>query len=214
MNKRQKNKKEMLDTVLDYLESSSSVWSVIPIALELKATFAAQLSEINKLGREKRDSQVPLGGNKLELKLSIAEKADILNDQVETFAILNDDMALEAKMKDSKTALFRLKNIDFVVRVDEIITAANAHKENLMVRYGLDEAQIVELDAMLDTFRGMGNFIASNKINRTVANRGLADLFEDIWDTTQRLDKVLKIFKNRDSAFYTGYQSSRVIIDK
>lgn len=214
MDANQKNRKEMYDNVLNYLDSHSSTWSVIPIAAQIKVKFTGYISQINQLNTEKNQNDIVMGKNKSALKRVIAEKADILNDQVETFADITGDLALQAKMKASMSDFLRLKNIDLIENVSEVIVAFEANAETLTSDYGANQEQATDLKADIDVFREMNGLTATYRINTSVANKGLQEVFSEASDALDKMDKVLKIFKHRDKAFYAGYQSARVIIDK
>ena len=204
----------MYDNVLNFLDSHSSTWSVIPIAAQIKVKFTGCISQINQLNTEKNQNDIVMGKNKSALKRIIAEKADILNDQVETFADITGDLALQAKMKASMSDFLRLKNIDLIENVSEVIVAFEANAETLTSDYGANPEQATDLKADIDLFREMNGLTATYRINTSVANKGLLEVFSDASDALDKMDKVLKIFKHRDKTFYAGYQSARVIIDK
>ncbi|MBI9064659.1 MAG: hypothetical protein JEZ14_21920 [Marinilabiliaceae bacterium] len=213
MTRNQTNRKEMQEDVLTYLNTNVQKWNSIPIIGNIKNELNEVNSGIDTKLKEQTEARVFMGKNKAQLKRIIAEKADILNDQVETYASLNGDLALEAKMRASMSDLINLKNEQFVVKIQEVVTEVEHHLEPLSAEYGVHEGQVTDLKNDLDTFMDMQGMPRAYQISSVMATKSLDELFKQAHDVLQKLDKVMKIFKRRDANFYNGYMAARVVVD-
>jgi len=213
MTRNQTNRKEMQEDVLAYLNTNVQKWNSIPIIGNIKNELNEVNSGIDTKLKEQTEARVFMGKNKAQLKRIIAEKADILNDQVETYASLNGDLALEAKMRASMSDLINLKNEQFVVKIQEVVTEVENHLEPLSAEYGVHEGQVADLKNDLDTFMDMQGMPRAYQISSVMATKSLDELFKQAHDVLQKLDKVMKIFKRRDANLYNGYQAARVVVD-
>ncbi len=215
MNKNQTNRKEMHDAVIAFLDGKPEKWSSIPKIV----VFKTELSTVNLAIEQSQESQlaaqVYVGENKQQMKVTIALKADILNDAAEAFAVVTEDAKLESKMAASFSDLKNLRNGDFIPKIKDVIAEVETHKEALTAEYGVTEAQIEDLKADLNRFLDMNGEPRAYQIASTQATKSLADLFGEAHEIlTTKLDKVMKIFKRRDPEFYNGYLAARVIVDR
>lgn len=214
MNKSQINRKEMFDTVLSFLDNYPEKWSSIPKVGEFKNAFGELVNQINESQLAQQEAQVFLGKNKKQLKSMTAQKADILNDSIEAFALVTDDNKLANKMASSYSELNRMRNADFSPAIQLIIAEAESNKNVLESEYGVTAEQVEDLKSNLDDFLAMNGQPRAYRIASIQATKDLEQLFVDataILDS--RLDKVMSIFKRRDLNFYNGYQAARVIVD-
>ncbi|MGC9355142.1 MAG: hypothetical protein ACP5D9_14950, partial [Mariniphaga sp.] len=155
-----------------------------------------------------------LGKNKKQLKSTVAQKADILNDSIEAFALVTGNQKLAGKMATSYSDLNRMRNADFIPAVKEIISEAEANAEILQTEYGVTAEQIDGLKNDLDDFLAINGQPRAYKIASVQATKDLEQLFSEATDTLgNKLDKVMKIFQRRDAGFYNGYLAAREIVD-
>lgn len=214
MNKIQINKKEMYDTVVSFLDSNSALWSSILKVGEFKNQFTDVVIQIDTAQYAQKQTQVYLGKNKTQLKRVVAQKADILNDSLEAFAVVTGNKKLENKMATTYSELFMLRNADFIPAVKTIIKAAETHLEVLSAEYGVNTEQVEGLKTDFDGFLEINGQPRAFRVASVQATKDLELLFieaNDILDN--KLDKVMSIFKRRDPSFYNGYQAARVIVD-
>ncbi|NBC83667.1 MAG: hypothetical protein GVY19_09820 [Bacteroidetes bacterium] len=214
MNQNQINRKEMQEAVINYLDKNVQKWSPIPKVGEFKNELETVHQQINAAQEAQQAAQVTMGKSKNELKRTIAEKADILNDILEAYASITGHVDLESRMAASFSELYTLKNTEFIPRVQEIIEEAEKNIEVLTTEYGMTEAQITDLKNNTDQFLTMQGQPRAYKIASTQATKQLEQLFSDANTIlSDRLDKVLKLFKRRDYNFYNGYLAARTIVD-
>lgn len=213
MKKRQINQKEMYSAVVTFLDSNSALWSSIVKVGEFKNQFTDVVVQIDDAQYAQKQAQVFLGTNKTQVKSVVAQKADILNDSLEAFALVTGNNKLENKMAASYSELLRLRNADFIPAVKTIIRAAEAHLEAI-TEYGVTSEQIEDLKTDFDGFLQINGQPRAFRVASVQATKDLELLFDEAKDILEnKLDKVMSIYKRRDPGFYNGYQAARVIVD-
>lgn len=213
MNKDQINQKEMYDTVISFLDANSPLWTSIPKVGEFKTAFAGFVAQINDAQYAQQEAQVFLGRNKTQLKSTVAQKADILNDSLEAFALVTGNDELANQMATTYSDLNRMRNADFIPAVKQIIAAAEENMEVLTTEYGVTAGQLDDLKADLDGFLALNGQPRAYRVASVQATKDLELLFAEAKTAVEQLDKVMTIFKRRDLNFYNGYQAARVIVD-
>ena len=214
MNQRQMNSKHMLDVSLSYLNTNSAIWQSIAKIGEVKNQLDAISLAVDNAAEEQEQSQVTIGKIKLALKHTICEKADILNDVVEVFALMNGKPKLADKMSDNASDLLKMKNEDMLRRVKQIINEANENQEALTADYGLTAEQITDLQADCNHFLELNGQPREYQIKSSMATKSLEDLISDANNLlSNQLDNLMKIFKRRNPSFYNGYLKARMVVD-
>lgn len=213
MTENQINRKEMHDNVDAYLDQHVSVWSGVPIINSVKTEFKAINNSILEVWSKQKAAQVFVGQNKALMKRTIAEKADILNDQVEIYAALSGNSALESKMSASMSDLLELRNEEFLQKVDDVVAETENNLEPLSTEYAVTQEQVDDLKGDIDTFRSINGLPRKYQIESVVHTQDLKELFTKANQLLIKMDKLMKIFKKRNASFYKGYLASRTIID-
>lgn len=213
MNKNQINQKEMYDTVLSFLDSQSALWSSIAKVGEFKNEFSGVVTQIDDAQYAQQQAQVYLGKNKTQLKSTVAQKADILNDSIEAFALVTGNDQLASQMAATYSDLNRMRNADFIPAVKAIVAAAEENLEVLTAEYGVTAGQVDDLKADLDGFLALNGQPRAYRVASVQATKDLELLFAEAKVALEKLDKVMSIFKRRDVNFYNGYLAARVIVD-
>ena len=214
MDKRKINKKEMYDVVISYLNGKLSAWSSIPKVGEFLNQFTAVVAQIDTAQYAQQQAQVFLGKNKTQIKSMVAEKADILNDIVEAYALVTGNEKLRLQMSAGYSDLNRMRNADFIPAIKAIIQAVEDNIEVLTAEYGATREQVEGLKADFDAFLAINGQPRAYKVASVEATKNLEMLFDEADAIlNDRLDKVINIFKRRDPGFYNGYLAARVIVD-
>ena len=99
------NRKHMVEATLSFLNENAAVWQAIAKIGEVKNKVSVVNEAIDNAAETQGQSQVNVGKIKVELKRTICEKADIMNDIVEVFAQMNNDPKLAQQMADSASDL-------------------------------------------------------------------------------------------------------------
>nr|WP_321356083.1 hypothetical protein [uncultured Draconibacterium sp.] len=208
------DRKHMLDDTLAYLDTRSTLWNSIAKIGEVKNKLTQLSLAIDTSAMQQEQSKVTLGKVKAELKRTIADKADVLNDVVEVFALMNGNEKLAEKMADSASDLYRMKYDDMQRRVKVIIDSATEHQEELIAEYGLTAEQVTDLQNDYDRLNELSGQPREYQISSAVATQTLEELFTEVNNLLEnQLDNLMKVFKRRDAAFYMGYEKARMVVN-
>ena len=210
----QKDRKEMHEDVLLYLDSNTDKFSSIPAIGRAKNKLTEIHMKIEDTQEEQEKSKVYMGKTKKQVKKLISEKGDILNDLLEDYAEENDNSELAQRMAASASDLYKTDNQTFAMRIKEIVDEATKHIDILKSEYGVTDEQVEDLKMDLDHFEAINNLPRSYQIISKVATSNLDDLFKEANQVLEgQLDKRMKIFKRRDPSFYKGYLAARVVVN-
>lgn len=213
MNKDQNNKLDMYEAVQTYLDTNTDKWNGVPVLITFKNQFSELLSNIREHQENQEAARVFLGANKTTQKRFVSEKADILNDALEAYAAIEENIELEQKAAKSFSDLNRLRNQDFVTVVTETIILLEQHLEAL-ADYGVTADQITDLKNSFDQFLTLQGQPRQYRIAGKQATLNLAELFENTSSLlSNKMDKVMKRFKRTDANFFNGYQTARIIVN-
>lgn len=214
MDGKQRSQKEMIDASLHFMDTNAQVWNAIPKIGQFKNELSATNQAIDSVVAMQMNAQVSIGKNKSILKKNIATKADILNDIIECYASIEDLPELESRMSVSYSGLFKTKEAEFGIKVKEIITEAENHAGVLKGEYGMTDQQVVDLKQDIDAYNELRGTPRMYSVASVQATKQLDQLLQEAMSIlTDKLDKVMKVFKRRDPHFYNGYLASRVIVD-
>ncbi|KAA1242470.1 hypothetical protein [Aquimarina sp. RZ0] len=212
MDQRQINRLDMYEAVNTYLNANTAVWSGVPILVTLKNELDTLLVSIQTQQKDQEAARIYLGNDKTTQKRFVSEKADILNDSLEAYAAINTLVELEQKAAKTFTDLYSTRNQDFITVISETITLLEQHLENL-ADYGVTADQITDLKNSMDQFLTLNGQPRQYRIAEKQATIQMADLFEQVTALlANRIDKVMKRFKNANTNFYNGYISARAIV--
>lgn len=212
MDQRQINRLEMYQAVNTYLDANTAAWNGVPILVTLKNELDTYLVNIQTQQKGQEAARVYLGVNKTTQKRFVAEKADILNDALETYAAINNLAELEQKAAKTFTDLYSTRNQDFITILSETITLLEQQLENL-TDYGVTADQITDLKNSMDQFLALNGQPRQYRIAEKQATLQMEDLFEQTTTLlNNKIDKVMKRFKNANNDFYNGYVSARTIV--
>lgn len=204
----------MVEATMHFMDGHLAKWQSIVKIGEVRNNLGAVYQAIEVAGMEQLQSKVNTGKIKLDLKRTICEKADIMNDIIEVYAQMTGDKKLAQKMSSNASDLFRLKYDDTMRQVKVIIEAAVENQEVLTAEYGLNAEQISGLQADYDRFMEMNGQPREYQIKSAVATLTLEELFAEANNLlVNHLDNLLKIFKRRDPSFYNGYLKARMVVN-
>lgn len=208
------DRKHMLDSTLSYLDTNADLWRSIAKIGEVKNNLDQLNLAIDAAAMDQEQSQVTIGKIKLALKRTIADKADVINDLVEVFALMNGDQKLAEKMADSASDLFKMKYDDMQRRVKVIIDSATQYQEELITGYGMTAEQVTDLQADYNRLQELSGQPREYQINSAVATQSLEELFSEMNNLlVNQLDNLMKVFKRRNATFYSGYEKARMVVN-
>lgn len=212
MTQKQINRLEMFKAVQTYMDNNTATWSTIPIVVALKNEFDTTVSALAQSAAQQEGARIFLGVDKTTQKQLVSKKADILNDALETYAILNENKELLKKAAKTYSDLYKLRNNEFDIAINETIALLVQHLANL-ADYGVTEGQITDLQNSMDIYLELSGKPRQYRIKEKNATQSLAELFAASGDLlNKKLDKMITRFKSTDPNFYNGYQAARIIV--
>ncbi|MEQ9468956.1 MAG: hypothetical protein RLN88_16220 [Ekhidna sp.] len=212
MTQEQINRTEMMETTQTYLDANTAVWSAIPIVTTYKNQLSQAIDGLKTAAQDQDAAQVFIGSNLQSLKITIAEKMDILDDILEAYADDTGNAELLAKASNSKRDYLRLTNEDLETKVKNVIDLLEANVAD-MADYGLTQDQIDDAKLSFSSYQDKRGKPRSYQVASRQATQSLKDLLSEGMDALQRLDKVMKRFKRSNSSFFNGYMAARTIVD-
>ncbi|WP_420576742.1 hypothetical protein [Ekhidna sp.] len=212
MNQRQINKAEMMETTNNYLDANTAIWSAIPIVTTYKNQLSQTIDDLKTAAQAQDAAQVFIGSNLQTLKVTIAEKMDILDDILEAYADDNGNAELLAQAENSKTDYIRLTNEAFETKVKNVIGLLESNVAE-MADYGLTQDQIDDAKLSFGNYQDKRGMPRSYKVASRQATQSIEGLIDEGDKALEKLDRVMKRFKRSNTTFYNGYIASRTIVD-
>ncbi len=212
MNQRQINKVEMMETTQTYLDANTAVWSTVPIITTYKNQLSQAIDGLKTAAQDQDAAQVFIGSNLQNLKITISEKMDILDDILEAYADDTDNAELLAKSANSKSDYLRQTNEDFETKVKNVIALLEENVAD-MADYGLTQDQIDDAKLSFGSYQDKRGKPRSYQVASRQATQSIEDLMGEASAAINKLDKVMKRFKRSNSSFYNGYQAARTVIN-
>ena len=212
MKQTQINRLEMLKATNAYLDVNAGIYSPVPIIVKYKNDLFDVIAGIQKAAQEQDAAQVFIGESKAQLKRLIAEKMDILDDTVESYAADTENAELLSAVSNSMSDYYKLPNEVFETKVKNVIETMEAHIE-AMADYGMTQQMIEDVKLQFNEFEEKSGKPSTYRIASRIATQDLEGLFKDATTVTEKLDKVMKRFKRSNASFYNGYLAARTVVD-
>ncbi|WP_420578493.1 hypothetical protein [Ekhidna sp.] len=212
MRQSQINRLEMMQDTNTYLDANTAIWSAIPILTTYKSELSQIIDDIRQSAQDQEAAQVFISKSTRELKLTIAEKMDILDDILEAYAADTGNSELEAKANNSKSDYWQLPNEDFETKVKNVIDLLEANVAD-MADYGFTQEQIDDAKLSFGTYQDRRGKPRSYQIASRIATTSIDDLMKEATVVLEKLDRVMKRFKRSNTTFYSGYVAARTIVD-
>ena len=200
---------EQLTTTLSYLDSHHDIWESVPIVQTYRDHLADSIHSLNEELTEQPDKPDFGSGTLHQLRISIAEKMDILDDILEAYAEDKEDNNLLDVAKNSKTDYLRLTNDGFERKVVNVMKLLEEYQDPLR-NYGLHQDQIDEVNTEFEDFKAKRNHPQPSQQTPT-DNPQIQLLMEEASHTCDRLRKVMVSFRTSNSTFYNGFMSIETV---
>jgi len=197
---------EKLATALSYLDTHKEIWMAVPIV----NTYRNHLAEaINSVKEELSDTSEKLdfgSGTLQQLRITIAEKMDVLDDILEAYAEDIADKKLLDEAKNSKSDYLRLTNDGFERKVNEVFHLLKSHQQAL-ADYGMTKEHMDDVEKDFTDYQDKrANPVSATKsIDQNSTQIRL--LLEEGDQAFDRLSKVMVSFRSSNQAFYRGFQA-------
>ena len=94
MTREQINRLEMYQATNTFLDANAAIWSPIPVINTYKTRLVETLNAMEDAADQQESAKVFIGGSLSELKRTISQKMDILDDTLEAYAEDTDNALL------------------------------------------------------------------------------------------------------------------------
>jgi hypothetical protein len=212
MNKQQTKYFRMMQSTQVHLDNHSALWSTIPKIVAIKNDIDEIITRIS-IKSDDISGMVGVSERKEALKGIIAMKGSRLAGTLEAFAHEQGDKDMIAKVSASKTDILRMKEEDLGPFIKFLTDTASQHMTAL-ADYGMTGEVLNELQTSLDEYSaliGKPRIVLNSKYVALDAIDELVDEGNNL--LSNRLDKIMLMFRESDPDFYNGYKRARVIVD-
>lgn len=213
MNKRQSNKLNAYKNVHAVLQANQTIYSEIPVLMNLVNQFSEQLNKLISLSSDSTIDTTSVTGAKNEAKETMAKVAAELASAALAWANEQNDA--------QKVGMFNYSYSDLRFSSDNQSTGiCSAILENLqensaeLAAYMIDASDIVALENSINRFAELSDTKGVIKSQAVSDTRTISQLYVSIDDLlNNKLDKLMKRMESKQPAFYNAYQNARTIID-
>ncbi len=215
MRGRDSNRKDMIDTVIEYCDKNSGVTSGIGAFGVALGKVKAARAKIDKL-REKDGKWCQGVTNDIrDLRKRMSEAAVKCGSAVSAYARSVNNNTLLEKVNYTMEDL-RKKKKDEVDDVCQNIHDAAQANMGEAVNWGIDGSDVSGLQGLIDEYRQKMQMPREAIIEKKGANRQVKKLVREVADEllAGQLDLMVNTLKVSNFNFWNGYQMARNIIDR
>ena len=204
MNQEKIDKIVTLQTVTSFLEANGQLWRSIPII----ETYANHLEEVIKGLDEATvdESGLPKLTNTTlpQLRITVAEKMDILDDILEAYAEDTNNSRLLSEAENSKSDYLRLTNDGFERKVNSVLKLLEKNLEQ-MRPYGITHKEIEDASDAFALYKKTRSE-PPNKGSAISIDENIDHLLQEGISVVERLDIVMVRFRSSHPSFYNGFK--------
>ena len=211
MNQVQISKLEMYEATNDYLNKHPDIWYSVPIIGNYKNQLSIIITHIRAFASNSIKPHPKMNGVLRTLKLQVADKMDILDDVMESYATDIDDEKLRKLSANTHSDYISLQGEQFELKVRQVIKLLERHVAE-MSDYGINSEQIEDAKLSFNDYLRHAGKSRPYLIDSRIVAQDLDGLFKEANIYITKLDTVMKRFKRSSVQFFIGYQSARRII--
>lgn len=197
---------EKLITTLSYLDANTKIWNRVPIVCTYRDHLADAVGSLQEEMTNQSNSSDFSGSTLQQLRITIAEKMDILDDILEAYADDIADKKLLDEAENSKSDYLRLTNDGFERKVTTILQLLDKHKEQLG-NYGLTQEQVADVKANFDAYKEKRTQPQISQKSKEPNSQQFQLLLDEGISIYDRLGKVMVRFRTSNSSFYNGFKA-------
>ena len=208
----QSNKLRSFKALAAVLESHEAIWTVLPAFGKAVTEFNDIVEEINTQAQIQLESE-QASEEKLTVLKGLGATAYEVSAAVQAYAVETGDLALEARVVFSRTAITLGREDQVLSRCWGIHALAAEQLANL-ADFGITAAKLTALKKKIEAFESVQPK-PRNRVNKgSAATRALEVLFRDAGTVLRkRLDKLVTQFKDSAPGFVEEYGSARTVVD-
>lgn len=197
---------EQLNTTLSYLDTNKSIWGGVPIVCTYRDHLAEAIDGLKAELASQADSSDFSGSTLQQLRITIAEKMDILDDILEAYAEDISDKKLLEEAENSKSDYLRLTNDGFERKVTTVMQLLEQHK-NQLANYGLTNDQMKDVNVDIMVYKTKRTNPQLSKKATEVNSPAAQLLLDEGTSICERLGKVMVSFRTSNPSFYNGFKA-------
>jgi hypothetical protein len=208
----QSNKLRSYKALAAVLETYKTTWTPLPAFGKAVTEFNGLIEEINQQAQIQLESEQATE-EKVSVLKALGTAAYEVSAAVQAYAVETGDLALEARVDFSRSAITLGKEDEVLSRCWGIHALATEQLANLS-DHGITAAKLTALKKKIEAFETVQPK-PRNRVNKgTAATRALEILFRDAGTVLRkRLDKLAPQFKDSAPEFVEEYDSARVVVD-
>ncbi|MFA6981284.1 MAG: hypothetical protein WC209_18300 [Ignavibacteriaceae bacterium] len=213
MDKREKNKKEMLGTVSGFYTTEKDSFTALP---GLVAAFADVIAINKEIDLNEQVVQVGTSGKVVSKDGSQDEliiTALVFAGAIYGYAAKENDLELLTFADMNSNTFHKLRDAEIPLRVEKILEKADELAAAL-VPFGISEAKRNEGKASLDDYVAKFGSVNMGKGGKKSAAESTKKLLKKVDQKLKVLDKLMLPFRKKDTNLYSRYESARMIYDK
>lgn len=214
MNIDQSNKLKMAQATLACLnhENNAPLWQDIAGIKDAEALLDQTLQRILECGL-KQSERTGLAKEKKAARQSMLDLAFIVCSSLKAYAAASEDKRLADQVDFSRSVLARGRETDVVNRCKAILALGNENADALAAKYNVSANDLKSLKTAIADFEAAQPKPRQGRAASASATAELATLFVQLDDALgNQLDPLLEKFARSNPAFYSEYQSARVIV--
>jgi Carboxypeptidase regulatory-like domain len=213
MTSKNEAKLNMYNAVAAFAQTNAATINSIPALTTAITAFNAKRQQL--IDAAEQESQVIVGitQNKTNLKKSLCQTATSHAAVLFAFATAQNDEDLKAKAKMANSDLFKLKDDELTIKMQNLAANLTANQAGL-APYGITPAIITAFNTLLTNYSGAVPSPRNAASIRKAAAEQLKSLYKEV-DSILKLqvDKIALQFKATNKPFHDEYKSNRVIVN-
>lgn len=213
MTSRQEAKLNMYNAVINYCDENTAITATIPAFATVLAAFIAETTALDTTAQLEAQVITGVAINKADLKQSLCTSAEVLAAALYAYATAEEDPILQEKAKYSYSDLFKLKDDELTLIVQNLHNDANTIVASLE-NYGVTAATLTSLQNLIEEYSDTVSAPRNAAAQRKAYGTQLKTLFKEVDDILKKqLDKLAVQFKTTQPEFYNTYKNNRKIIN-
>lgn len=212
MNAHQEKKLKMYMTVRDYLLQNASMTSELPGFQEF---FTAVQNGINKIQVLQEQKEVKITGFsavKSDLRETLVRQAIDISRKLVAYATIANNMQLQKETKYTESDLKRSGDTILKDQAQVIYSKAMANLPAL-IPFGVSDTLLANLLDAINNFNASIPKVRLGVTEKKQTNTQLEQNFEQVDLNVKKIDLLIETLRNSKENFYSGYKSSRKIVD-
>ena len=205
----QKEDVNMFNNVLEFLSQNESIVNSSVTFKEDATEFMVKMTQLEEKIDDKNGIESSAAANKANLKISIAENADLMFSFLRRHATKNNDEALKKAVNYSMSGIKTLSDsdfYDFCRKTDEIFR----QNADVLTNHAVTPEKQATILAQLGLFKILRPKVKLNQTKRSVTNEEVTECVKSVKDLlTNMMDVSVKTVKDTNPELVRQYELNR-----